>query len=197
MVDYVIMGKILSVGTRISQQFNAEERALKFISKNKKRNAAPLHKANLIEYEQIIKSNPKLSQKLNAKDFELDKRLKLVYVSSKSDYSGITSVEATTNEKILSEYDEERKETTREVIKLKSLLRFLEYHNENPSKYGAESLSSRFGLSLEKSQNILTYFKILQVRVNDSRLKKLPNRNVLSFQPILEGKRFLKKNHDE
>lgn len=177
------MGALVTKALRPVRTFNIENRAHRVISKEKP-TPAPRYQQALDDMRRAMDEDPKINEKLNLKDVELDKMLKEVYVTSEGkpeeDITREIQQKSSKRPKPMyrmqpEEYEYGFKEP--DVIPygrvtLRKALEFLAAHQCDPNQVTAEKIAEEYKLKLEDVNNMLKYFKTFEVFVPET--KKTP-----------------------
>ncbi|XP_017769493.1 PREDICTED: protein NDUFAF4 homolog isoform X2 [Nicrophorus vespilloides] len=149
------MGKALSTIRNPLRNFNLEGRAHAAVSKNKP-TAAPKHKADQMNYEQILHDHPDIVEESRKKHHVLDKHLKDIYVIS-NDAEVIKEQDPNkplpTDRKPVEDFEYGVKQPTivpHGKITLKQALEFISQHQNNPAVWTSSKISDDYLLSEEK-----------------------------------------------
>ncbi|KAK9874966.1 hypothetical protein WA026_005781 [Henosepilachna vigintioctopunctata] len=173
------MGKVLSRVKRPFQNFNLESRVHKIISQEKPV-PAPKYESVQLEIERLMKDNPEEFQEMVKKNEILDKHLKNVYVTSKSEIlkpSGSTNVvkplplnRSSYEDPVFGIVEPENVPKGR--VTLPNALQFITNHHANAAKCSVGHICEKYVLPEETVRNILKYCRTFEVYVPQNKNTK-------------------------
>ncbi|XP_017849580.1 protein NDUFAF4 homolog [Drosophila busckii] len=182
------MGKAMSMLSRKANRFNAENRAHRFLDREK-RAPAPKYESNLRDMERTLELDPKFVDKLNLKDSSLDTRLKDVYVTSEDRFikrvmerqqqtaaTGVVEEQRPLplQRKTPDDFEYgymEPKRISHGHCTLRQALQFINDHQLDPETWTAKKIADDFKLKQSHVDNILHYFKTFSVHIPDQKHK--------------------------
>lgn len=174
------MGALVTRALRPIRSFNIENRAHRVISKEKP-TPAPRYQHALDDMRRAMDEDPKINEKLNVKNAELDKMLKEVYVTSegKPEEDITREIQRKNPNRPLpmhrmqpEDYEYGFKEPDKIPygrVTLRKALEFLQAHQCDPNEATAEKIAHEYKLKLEDVNNTLKYFKTFEVFVPETK----------------------------
>ncbi|KAH8311249.1 hypothetical protein KR044_005214 [Drosophila immigrans] len=180
------MGKAMSMLARKANRFNVENRAHRFLEREKP-SPAPKYESNLRDMERTLELDPKFVDKLNTKDDSLNTRLKDVYVTSEDQFierviqrqakaaasSEVTRplpLQRTTPDDFEYGYLEPERVASGRCT-LRQALQFINDHQVDPDTWTAQKIANDYKLKQPHIENILHYFKTFSVYIPDQKYK--------------------------
>lgn len=177
------MGAFVTKALRPLKSFNIENRAHRVISKEKPI-PAPRYQQAIDDMRRAMDEDPKIDEKLNIKDAELDKMLKDVYVTSegKPEEDLTREIQQKNPNRPLpmyrmqpEDYEYGFKEPDKinyGRVTLRKALEFLTAYQSNPKEVTAEKIAEEYKLKLDDVNNIVKYFKTFEIFIPET--KKVP-----------------------
>ncbi|XP_037052090.1 protein NDUFAF4 homolog isoform X2 [Bradysia coprophila] len=212
------MGKVLSVATRKARRFNADNRAHRFLDKEKLE-AAPKFESNIRDYQRVLEEKPDFAQLESKKNSVLDERLKQVYVTSTDPVVASSSDDQTNkplplDRKAVQDFEFgylEPEQAMRGRVTLRQALTFISKHSAEPETWTIEKISDEYKLKPSVVGSILKHFQTFEVYIPENkeedkvltkdRLKQLWHNEPKPLPPPEYGadEMFdrLRKEHDE
>ncbi|XP_026332812.1 protein NDUFAF4 homolog [Hyposmocoma kahamanoa] len=174
------MGALVTKALRPFKSFNIENRAHRVISKEKP-TPAPRYQQAIDDMRRAMDKDPKLNEKLNTKDAELDKMLKDVYVTSegKPEEDITREIQQKNPNRPLPMYRmqpedyeygfKEPDQISYGRVTLRKALEFLAAHQSNPNEVTPEKIAQEYKLKLDDVNNVIKYFKTFEIFVPETK----------------------------
>ncbi|KAG4074181.1 hypothetical protein HA402_016209 [Bradysia odoriphaga] len=202
------MGKVLSVATRKARRFNADNRAHRYLDKEKLE-AAPKFESNIRDYQRVLEEKPDFAQLERKKNSVLDERLKQVYVTSTDPV-----VPLPLDRKAVQDFEFgylEPEQAMRGRVTLRQALTFISNHSSEPETWTIAKISDEYKLKPSIVGSILKHFQTFEVYIPEDkkedkiltkdRLKQLWHNEPKPLPPPEYGADEifdrLRKEHDE
>ncbi|XP_037944894.1 protein NDUFAF4 homolog [Teleopsis dalmanni] len=171
------MGNVRSMLSRRINRFNVENRAHRFLDREKTA-AAPKFESNIKDMQRALELDPNLKLKLESKDSALDERLKRVYVTSEDKFVEYPITRTFNPDRPLPldrttpEFSEYGHVMPREVARgrctLKQAIDFITDHNSEPEVWTKQRIAQQYKMKEPLIDDILTYFKSFNVHIPEN-----------------------------
>ncbi|XP_055384896.1 protein NDUFAF4 homolog [Condylostylus longicornis] len=172
------MGKVMSIIYRKANRFNVENRAHRFLDKEKLP-PAPKFESSYEDMKRTLTDDPEFVERASKRDVLLDNRLKQVFVTS--EIHKLTQIEEDEkkplplNRSAVEDFEFGFKEPVKVTIgrcTLRQAMKFLVDHESDPTVFTAAKIAEDYKIKHDTVEKILKHFRIFQIHIPDKKLQE-------------------------